>query len=112
MKAKTMKVAAEIKKIYDEGNVKAIVSLTIDGVFVVRGARLIDGKNGFFVSMPSRKNAQGEYFDICFPINNDTRLQILDTVKTAYEKALQEIEAADNAGDETGEDEGGEQESA
>jgi stage V sporulation protein G len=109
MKAKAMKVTAEIRKLYnDGGNIKAAVSLTIEDVFVVRGVRLVDGKNGLFVSMPSRKSAAGEFFDICFPINNDTRLQILETVKAAYEKAAREqAEAADSAGSgETGNGDG------
>ena len=114
MKTRTMKVTAEIKKLFDEGNVKANLSLTIEGVFVVRGARLVDGKNGLFVSMPSRKNAEGEYFDVCFPINNETRLNILAVVTSAYEKALKEqaeaVEAADT--DETNETDSGEQKSA
>ena len=111
MKTRTMKVTAEIKKLFDEGNVKAAVSLNIEGVFVVRGARLVEGKNGLFVSMPSRKNAVGEYFDICFPINNETRLNILAIVTAAYEKALKEqTEAVEVA--EPGEADGGEQKSA
>jgi len=95
MKTKNLKVTAEIKKIIkDIGNVKAIVSLTIEGVFVVRGVRLVDGKNGLFVSMPSRKIAADEYIDLCFPINNETRLIILGAVTAAYEKALSEQETA------------------
>jgi stage V sporulation protein G len=107
MKTKTLKVTAEIKKLFnDGGNVKAAVSLTIEGVLVIRGARLVDGKKGLFISMPSRKTAEGEYIDICFPINNETRLLILDTVIAAYEKALSEQNAgSDDAGD-------GEQETA
>ena len=108
MKTRTMKVTAEIKKLFDEGNVKANLSLTIEGVFVIRGVRLVDGSKGMFVSMPSRKTEDGEYIDICFPINNDTRLLILGVVKDAYEKALKEqSEAA-----ETGETESGEKETA
>jgi len=111
MKARTMKVTAEVKKLFDEGNVKASVSLTIEGVFVVRGARLVEGKNGLFVSMPSRKNADGEYFDICFPINNDTRLNILGVVTAAYEKALREQAKVAETG-ETGEADNGELQTA
>jgi stage V sporulation protein G len=112
MKTKTLKVTAEIKKLFnDGGNAKAAVSLTIEGVFVVRGARLVEGKNGLFVSMPSRRNADGEYFDVCFPINNETRLLILGAVTAAYEKALSEQNAAaDDGGD--GEADGGDRETA
>ena len=110
MKTKTLKVTAEIKKLFnDGGKVKAAVSLTVEGVLVVRGCRLVDGKNGFFVSMPSRKTAEGEYIDICFPINNDTRLVILGVVTAAYEKALSEQSEANEDGET---DAGEEQESA
>ena len=101
MKTKTLKVTAEIKKIFDNsGKTKAAASITIEGVFVVRGVRLVDGKNGLFISMPSHKTVDGEYIDICFPISNETRLLILDTVIAAYEKALSEQdEAGEDAGD-------------
>jgi stage V sporulation protein G len=100
MKTKNLKVTAEIKQlINDGGKTKATVSLTIEGVFVVRGARLVDGSKGMFVSMPSRRTQDGEFYDICFPINNDTRLRILDAVVTAYEKALSERENAEDGGD-------------
>jgi len=99
-----MKIKAEIKKLFpDGGKVKAAASLTLDGVFVVRNVRLVEGSKGFFVSMPSHKNAAGEFKDICFPINSATRAQIQSEVLAACEQALQEQE---NASD----DEGGEQE--
>ena len=94
-----MKITAEIKKIFDEGKVKAAASITIEDIFVVRNVRLVDGAYGLFISMPSHKNAQGEYKSICFPICNELRLQIFDTVKAAYEKALAE-QAADEGEDE------------
>jgi len=46
--------------------------------------RLIEGKNGLFVAMPSKRNAQGEFRDVCHPINKDLRQQIEDTVIQAY----------------------------
>jgi len=96
-----MKITAEIKKIFDEGKVKAAAAITIEGIFVVRNVRLVDGEYGLFVSMPSHKNAQGEYKSICFPICNDLRLQIFDKVKEAYEQALAERAANESADDET-----------
>jgi len=110
MKTKTLKVTAEIKKLINDGSkVKAAASLTIEGVFVVRGVRLIDGSKGMFVSMPSRKTTDGEYIDTCFPINNETRLRILDAVTAAYEKALSEQASA---GEDSSENGDAEQESA
>lgn len=96
MKAKTMNVTAEVKKLFnDGGKAKAMLSLNLDGLFVVRGARLIDGAKGMFLSMPSRRDAEGEYTAICFPTNEDFRIRILDAAKAAYEKAI-----AAKAGDE------------
>jgi stage V sporulation protein G len=109
MKSKQLKITAEIKKLFDDGGkVKAAAALVIGGVFVVRGIRLIDGSKGMFVSMPSQKSADGEYFDICFPINGETRQQIFDTVMAAYEKAL----TGQSADDEAPDDETAEQETA
>jgi stage V sporulation protein G len=95
MKSKTLNITAEVKKLFnDGGKAKALVSVNFDGLFVVRGARLVDGAKGMFVSMPSRKNAEGEYKAVCFPITEDFRVRILDAVKTAYEKTLTERESA------------------
>ena len=101
-----MKIKAEIKKIFNgEGKVKAAAALVLDDAFVVRNVRLVDGSKGLFVSMPSHKNAAGEFKDICHPINNTVRTQIQDEVLTAYEQALlKQKNAPDN--------EGGEQETA
>lgn len=97
MKNKIINITAEVKKLLnDGGKAKAIVSVNFDGVFVVRGVRLVDGAKGLFLSMPSRKTAEGEYKDICFPINNDFRIRILDAAKTAYEKALTVQDAAES----------------
>jgi stage V sporulation protein G len=92
-KVKAMTVTAEVKKLFsDEGKAKAILTLNIGGLFIVRGARLVDGAKGMFVSMPSRRVAAGEYKAICFPITEDFRVQILDAAKAAYGKALAEQE--------------------
>jgi stage V sporulation protein G len=99
MKAKNMTVTAEVKTLLNnEGKAKAILSLNFGGLFVVRGARLVDGVKGLFVSMPSRRVAEGEYKAICFPITEDFRVQILDAAKAAYEKALAEQDGGDDDG--------------
>lgn len=103
MKTKTFRVKAEIKKLLDDdGKAKAIASLTIDDVFVVCGVRLIDGYNGLFISMPSKRNLDGEYVNICFPINNETRLQIQNEVISAYEEALSEQKKIDDEAESAG----------
>ena len=74
----------------DENRLKAVASITIDECFVVHDIKLIDGKEGLFMSMPSRKTPDGEYKDIVHPINTETREAIRGAIMEAYEKALNE----------------------
>lgn len=62
-----------IRKIATEGKMKAIVSVTFDNEFVVHDIKVIEGQNGLFIAMPSRKTPDGEFKDIAHPINTDTR---------------------------------------
>ncbi len=59
-----------------EGNVKAIASANLDDCFAVKNIRVIEGRNGLFVSMPSYKGADGEYHDLCFPTTPEMRKQL------------------------------------
>ncbi|WP_432405023.1 septation regulator SpoVG [Wukongibacter sp. M2B1] len=77
-----------IRKMNDEGKMKAIVSVTFDDAFVVHDIKIIEGQNGLFIAMPSRKVAEGDYRDIAHPINSDTRASLQDIILTEYEKAL------------------------
>lgn len=78
----------KIRKITDEGKMKAIVSVTLDNEFVVHDIKIIDGQNGLFIAMPSRKMSDGEFRDIAHPINFETRKKIQDAILEEYEKAL------------------------
>ncbi len=69
----------------DEDKLKAFCSVTFDDVFVVRGLKVINGKDGYFVSMPSRKKPDGTYQDIAHPINNDMRRKLEERILDAYE---------------------------
>lgn len=62
-----------IRKVNSAGKMKAIVSVTFDDMFVVHDMKIIEGQNGNFIAMPSRKTPNGEYKDIAHPINSDTR---------------------------------------
>jgi stage V sporulation protein G len=62
-----------IRKIGSEGKMKAVASVTFDNEFVVHDIKVIEGQNGLFIAMPSRKTPDGEYRDIAHPINSDTR---------------------------------------
>lgn len=72
----------------DEAKLKAFVSITFDNCFVVRGLRVIDGENGLFVAMPSRKLGDGSFKDVAHPIDNETRQKIEKAVLDEYKKAL------------------------
>jgi stage V sporulation protein G len=72
----------------DEEKLKAFASVTFDDCFVVRGLKVINGAQGYFVSMPSRKRKDGTYQDIAHPINNDMRKEIEDRVLDAFETEL------------------------
>ncbi|MGL5353979.1 MAG: septation regulator SpoVG [Clostridium sp.] len=79
-----------IRKISAEGKMKAIISVTFDGEFVVHDIKVIEGQNGLFIAMPSRKTPDGEFKDIAHPINADTRDRIQTSILEAYEKAISE----------------------
>ena len=83
----------------DEDKLKAFVNITFDDVFVVRGLKVIQGKSGLFVCMPSRKLNDGTYKDIAHPINNDFRQRIEELILTRYEQLAAEESAAAAAGE-------------
>jgi stage V sporulation protein G len=75
-----------LRRVNGEGRMKAIASITIDGEFVVHDIRVIDGNNGMFVAMPSKKTPDGEFRDIAHPISSETRQKIQDAVLEEYYK--------------------------
>lgn len=81
-----------IRKISAEGKMKAIVSVTFDNEFVIHDIKVIEGQNGLFIAMPSRKTPDGEFKDIAHPINTSTREKIQVSILEAYEKARLEDE--------------------
>ena len=79
-----------IRKIATEGKRNAIVSVTFDNEFVVHDIKVIEGQNGLFIAMPSRKTPDGEFKDIAHPINTDTREKMQSSILAAYEEAMNE----------------------
>lgn len=72
---------------YDNGsNMKALASVVLDDCFIVRDIRVIEGNNGLFVAMPSRKVADG-YRDVAHPLNQETRNMFSEAILEAYQKA-------------------------
>lgn len=80
-----------IRKINTEGRMKAIVSITLDDEFVIHDVRIVDGNNGLFVAMPSRKTPEGEFRDIAHPINSETRERLQAAVLEAYERQVASV---------------------
>ena len=79
-----------IRKISKEGKMKAIVSITLDGEFVVHDIKVIEGEKGLFIAMPSRRAGDGEYRDIAHPINSQTREMIQNIILERYEAVLED----------------------
>ena len=81
-----------VRRVAKEGKMKAVVSVTMDGEFVIHDIKVIEGEKGLFIAMPSRKASDGEYRDIAHPINSGTRDSIQRVILEQYEKALKEPE--------------------
>lgn len=75
-----------IRKINVEGKMRAVASVTFDNEFVVHDIKVIDGQNGLFVAMPSRKMGDGDFRDIAHPLSSDVRNRIKDAIFEAYDK--------------------------
>lgn len=83
-----MKVTAQINAKYEnKGNLKALAQICLGSSFLVTGIRVIEGKNGLCVFMPSRQLRSGEFKDICFPLTKELYGQIKNTVLAAYNTA-------------------------
>jgi len=80
--------SVSVRKVEKEGSrMKGIASVLLDDAFAVHDIRIIEGDNGLFIAMPSRKTATGGYRDIAHPINPDVRKQFEDAILEEFEKA-------------------------
>lgn len=86
-----MKLEARILSVVGGKNLKAYASVCVEDKLLIKGIKIIDGVNGRFASMPSRKTRKGEYADICFPITPEIRDDIEKAVLDAYSKKLEEL---------------------
>ncbi len=86
----------------DEEKLKAFVSIVIDNCFMVNDIKVIKGRDGLFISMPSRRKKNGKFKDVAHPLNNETRQMIERLILADYERALrgQEDELETVAADE------------
>ena len=73
-----------LRKVENEGKLKAYVTITFDNCFVVHNVKIIEGKTGLFIAMPSRKTANGEYKDVAHPISPDFRNELQDKILAEF----------------------------
>jgi stage V sporulation protein G len=73
-----------IRRVNSAGRMKAVVSVTFDNQFVVHDIKVVEGNNGYFVAMPSRKGADGEFRDVAHPITTETRNMMQTMILEAY----------------------------
>ena len=75
-----------IRRIYDESRLRALVSLTLEGDFSVHDIKVIDGPQRLFVAMPSRRDEQGTFRDICHPITSGARQEMEEMILMKYKE--------------------------
>jgi stage V sporulation protein G len=86
-----------IRKVKGDGKLKAYVSITFDDLFVVHDLKIIEGKKGYFVAMPSKKMPNGEFKDTAHPLVTEVREKIqkvvLDKYNSMNEETTETVEA-------------------
>jgi len=87
-----------LRRVETTGRMKAIASITFDDEFVVHDIRVINGDEGLFVAMPSKRTPDGEFRDVAHPINSGTRLKIQDAVLAAYHLSAEESVVLEETG--------------
>ncbi len=81
----------DVKVFIRESNqLKAFVNIVIEDAFIIRNIKVIEGQNGLFVAMPSRRVSTGEYRDIAHPINTETRNEVEKIIIDKYKEVLKE----------------------
>lgn len=78
-----------------KSNCCAMASITLANLFCITGIKIMDGRKGLFVAMPSEKNKKDEWHDICYPITKEFRKVMSDSILNAFD-ALQEDEDEDD----------------
>ena len=92
----------KVRKLFNEGPMRAVVSVTFDGQLAVHDIKVIYAREKYFIVMPSRKNPDGTYRDIVHPINAEVRAELEKTVIDVFFAAL---ENAENVVEETASEE-------
>ena len=80
----------KIRRMHVPGKMKAVASVTFDDIFVVHDMKVIDGNEGMFIAMPSRRTKNGEYKDVAHPLVTEMREELQKRIIEEYEKLLKE----------------------
>lgn len=88
-----MKITAEVSRIFEDRSdmLKAATNIILEDDkdrIVIKNVRIIEGKNGLFMSLPARRNVKNQFKEICYPLSADLRKRMSDAVITAYKEAL------------------------
>lgn len=94
MEEKMQITDVKVRKLFDEGPMKAVVSVTFDGQLAVHDIKVINARDKFFIVMPSRKNPDETFRDIVHPINAPFRAMLEEKILDAYNEALEEAALA------------------
>lgn len=86
----------KVRKLFDDGPMKAIVSVTFDGQLAVHDIKVIYARDKYFIVMPSRKNPDGTYRDIVHPINAGFRCELEKAVIAEFNAELERAETVAN----------------
>lgn len=84
-------VSVKITPSNKDGNLLAFANVTLGGCFAVTGIRVMDSEKGVFVAMPDRKNAKGEYHDVCFPTTPEMRKVLHTAVLGEYQHTMEQL---------------------
>ena len=75
----------------DDSKLKGVASVTFDECFVVHDIRIIEGNEGYFIAMPSRKTGDGEFKDVAHPIKSETREELIKAILSAFEEERNKV---------------------
>jgi len=92
-----MKITEVRVSLRDDAKLKAFASITLDDSFVIRGLKIIEGKTGTFVAMPSRRRKDGEYQDIAHPINNEAREEMERIILAEYRRERERAKVSETS---------------
>ncbi|WP_005032039.1 septation regulator SpoVG [Holophaga foetida] len=76
-----------INKVEGDEKLRAFISIVIDDCFLVGDMRVVEGEDGYFVAMPSKRKRDGSYKDIAYPLSQEVRESLEQQILTAYEAA-------------------------